>query len=786
MTETTISQTMNFNTDLKIVKKECFDADMMEIILRDKRFSKRDLGNLSRYKKGRTHSNIVEVVYHYGRGCEKHKLGRLYPHSGQGLQAFPRDIRNPLLEKNYWDCDMENAHYNFMVKLSTEWGLRNDAIKHYIAKRDECLEKVSSNRGVAKTAFLKVAYGGDVKLYSEFANDDGIEPDGDISIIEAVKAEVTPLVNYVWLNFKQYHSLVKSKKNPLFSLFALILQTEECKCLLAMDAYLKTQNRSMEIFIHDGGEVRKLENETKFPEHLLRGMEKSILTATGHTVKVVVKPIKHFLLENTPEVDKKTIITDDASACVAFYKKYGASVVRAIDGWYANMPNTNFWVMGDGYIKQLIIDANFKKNTEFGLLSYSTNHTGMNNIFKMLECCYNLYPLNENFIDEINQKTKGRIYFEDKYWDLIKRCWCDITADAIPLIYIKRPAPVKAFEEITDADIEDFYNKVFNMFRTSGDREMYLRAIARAAGGFIEDKRWNILKGMRNCGKGILQEQNKASIGEYISFIDPPMSKSFNSGDASEMRWLLTANCHLKRISFTNEVKGLAGKNKLTFDGNIIKKVIASGGDLIPTRMHHKGEIFVKNNTTTFMSLNEIPVCDPVDALDNMILFDMPYKFVEKEMVKDDIMYRESNPNLKSEIVTNELWRDTYLYLLTKYFKNEPTKISDMSFENKIECEEIASASTITNPIQLLNKYTKQDTEADAEGWVSTDDLRRILKPAKMSDQKMGRFLTERGYIRRKKTLKTKDLNGDDVTKQHQGYAGLSLRKTKDDDEDEC
>jgi hypothetical protein len=51
----------------------------------------------------------------------------------------------------------------------------------------------------------------------------------------------------------------------------------------------------------------------------------------------------------------------------------------------------------------------------------------------------------------------------------------------------------------------------------------------------------------------------------------------------------------------------------------------------------------------------------------------------------------------------------------------------------------------------------------------------------------MGRFLTERGYIRRKKTFKTKDLNGNEVTKQHQGYSGLSLRKTKeDDDEDEC
>ena len=36
--------------------------------------------------------------------------------------------------------------------------------------RDLCLEQLSSDRKTAKTAFLKVAYGGNIKLYNEFYN----------------------------------------------------------------------------------------------------------------------------------------------------------------------------------------------------------------------------------------------------------------------------------------------------------------------------------------------------------------------------------------------------------------------------------------------------------------------------------------------------------------------------------------------------------------------------------------------------------------------------------------
>ena len=68
---------MEFNKDLHIVKEEVYDADIMEEILRDvNTFPKNELNRLRTYKKSRKYGNKVDVIYHYGKGCEENQLGR--------------------------------------------------------------------------------------------------------------------------------------------------------------------------------------------------------------------------------------------------------------------------------------------------------------------------------------------------------------------------------------------------------------------------------------------------------------------------------------------------------------------------------------------------------------------------------------------------------------------------------------------------------------------------------------------------------------------------------------
>ena len=784
MATITITTGNVLSPDLKIVKTERYDADVMEVIARDTRFSKASLQKLGRYRKGRIHANEVEVVYHYGRGLETLRMGRLFPHNNLGLQSFPHDIRNPLLDKYYWDVDMENAHYVFMINIADKYNCRNDAIKYYVNNRDECLKRVSSVKRVSKTAYLKTGYGGNVKLYSDFYVDDGIEPEGDLTQVKEVEAEITPLVNAIWNDpiYKDIKKMacVKGKANPKFSLFALVLSSEECRCLRLIDEYLKTEDRDMDIYIHDGGEVRKLPNETAFPPSLLRGAEKYVLEHTKHHIKLVVKPMAHNY--SPPSTDGMISIDDDYNACIELKKLYGDRIVRGVDTWYVNLPETKYWEQGDEFVKQLIMIANIRKSTATTTVAYGSNTTGCSNIFKALCSAHILYPMNKDFIDEINIATKDKLYFEDKYWDFKLRKWFVID-EVIPLVYIKRPAP--DFTTITPADIAEFIDKVMNMFANTKDRNLYFRAIARGLSGNISDKVWYILKGMRNSGKGILQEQCNSSFGEYIAIFEAPMMKSHNSNDASEHRWVLTSNAHIKRIAFANEVKNMVGKVDLVMDGDEIKKVICSGGDKFAARTMCKNEVYVKNNTTAFMSMNKIPACNPADAMDTMVLFDMPYKFVEPSLVSEDIMYREGDPTLKDQVKNNSRWADIFLHLIFENYTDVPIVASDMNEIGQAECGLVAKASNATNPIALFNAAF----EKDENGWVSTADIKRVLAPAKLSDVKFSCFLKTRGFMQKKgKEITTKenvsktDENGV-VTlvevvrkKRPYGYTGLSFK----------
>jgi hypothetical protein len=316
------------NSDLCIVKEELYDVDRMDTILRDTNsYTKPDLGNLSRYKKNRKGGNIVTVVYELKGEGKKANLGRLYAKNCGSLQSFPSDIRNALLEKHYWDCDIVNAHYTILSRLADSWGLKTEAIQQYVQNREYELNKVSANRRIAKTAFLKVAYGGSIKLYNREYTD-GISPDGDISLLKRIESEIKIIVDNCWMKYERYHKLVK-KDNPKFSLFSLILQTEERRCLLAIDEFLKLNGRQMDIYIHDGGEIRKLEGEKEFPSDLLRKAEQYVFEKVGYPISLIIKPFQHCFVEpdksNSYESVKKTFEDNH------FKLMYPPCYVRVID-----------------------------------------------------------------------------------------------------------------------------------------------------------------------------------------------------------------------------------------------------------------------------------------------------------------------------------------------------------------------------------------------------------------------------------------------------------------------
>ena len=283
-----------------IVKKETFDPDVMKSLLQDERYAVSDRMRLKKYFKHRLHTNETQVVYNYGKGYESSQQGRLYPDGGMGLQCFSRDIRNPLTAKYYWDIDIENAHYVFAQHLAEERGIRTDCMKLYIENRNACLASVSTNRSTAKTAFLRILYGGDITLYDATLGE-YVEPEGDMSFLYSLREEVTALMERIWIECDSVRKHCLRKRNPKASVLSIVLQTIEKHILLTLDRCFTEKGRSMDVLIHDGGLVRRLEGETEFPPALLREAESILLAETGYVLTLVNKPIVHFY-DVKPEV----------------------------------------------------------------------------------------------------------------------------------------------------------------------------------------------------------------------------------------------------------------------------------------------------------------------------------------------------------------------------------------------------------------------------------------------------------------------------------------------------
>jgi hypothetical protein len=292
-----------------ICKMEKFDEEIMRQMLVDDRIPLENRKKLSEYYKHSRHTpSVASVIYTLSKSNAAKGIGRLYPMNGLGLANVRSDVRGPLLSKYYWDVDMENCHYNIALKLAKDNGLPHQSIAYYCNHRDECLALVNSDRKIAKVAFLKVAYGGDITIYREDYIDYGgnVHPEGD-ALLQKLKLEMTILAQHLWEKNPSLHKhkcgkenmAIEKQANSRYVLMSHLLQDIEKKLLLTLDAYLQTQERVLGVLIHDGGCVEKLDGEMEFPNELLLGGSTAIAQETGYVMRLAVKPMRN---DYTPPV----------------------------------------------------------------------------------------------------------------------------------------------------------------------------------------------------------------------------------------------------------------------------------------------------------------------------------------------------------------------------------------------------------------------------------------------------------------------------------------------------
>lgn len=508
-------------------------------------------------------------------------------------------------------------------------------------------------------------------LYDAHENINDFRLQGDLPIVQNMHDELKNIAQNVWGCFPDVATIVQKKRKvsdvqKLSSCLSLVLQTEEHKVLMAIDEKLTQLGRSMDVFIFDGGLVRKKDNEDELDESLLRQCEEYVKQTLGYDIKLAVKPMETSLVLNNDDGKKMIepqVIIDDVFAAKEFVKLMGDFIVYTDKELFVFDEEQGLWTNESVVIKQCV--NKFENELKFHQLDLDTgkekvyNYSGTEkNMMNMLKNVPTFCVKND-FFGKYADTSKGKLLFQDGIYDFTTNTFTEGFDPKIVFKYkIDRPFPKERNEEL----IKLVHTILFiNPFLEEDiPQSDYLRiGLSKALAGDYFDKKFYFAVGRSNAGKGVLTDALKASFQGFVgTFNAAALTFNENSGAdaAKKLSWVFGIKD--KRLAISNEVS----MNK-PFDGNMVK-MLASGGDEFDARTNHKDETKVINRSTMFCFVNDIPTVNPYDdGVGNRVRC-IEYKcvFTNEEITKD--FERMADPEIKTTFKTNVDYQDALVHVM--------------------------------------------------------------------------------------------------------------------------
>lgn len=276
--------------DSSITKTETFCMNMAKHLVSINGFDKDEQRRIKKMISNRIEGNKLKIHYSLGKEQKEEFGGRFCPDPYYGLATISRDARNALAQDFYWDIDIANAQVEILRQLANRKGWVTTALTQYCMDRDSLFaqfkQEKNMDRDASKRMFISLLFGGCV--YDSFP----------VWVKDVFYPEVKQLITNICNDNPKIYAKRKRywPNNAAGSACAIVMQTQERQCLMALDRYLSENGRHLDVLIHDGGYVRKLsghgQTETCFPKELLLGAEKYIEAATGYQLRVVQKDIE--------------------------------------------------------------------------------------------------------------------------------------------------------------------------------------------------------------------------------------------------------------------------------------------------------------------------------------------------------------------------------------------------------------------------------------------------------------------------------------------------------------
>jgi hypothetical protein len=675
----------------------------------------------------RYHMSTFTYSYSKNSAISRAGYGRLYSIENGSLERLEKTLRHSLCAGIYWDIDIVNAQPTLLSQLAIKHGLKLDFLTNYVKNRNEIINNFMSfynmTRDQVKEWIIKCIFG------------------SNIPELKQLQSELRALANELRNEYADlYNKVSKTKeKNIIGTFLAYVAQTEECKCLLAMNDYFTQNRRSVDVFCYDGCMVSVLENEAQFPIELLRGCEKYINDITGFDITLQIKEMK--CAEEFSDKSKKLIRRsdiDDVYMTKKYIEKMNGNIINDIDyGIMVFQEDIGFWSNESDILRKSIIDAQLTEETMDGIVNYSGYVNKQDIIMKQLPALVQTIKFCETHID----KTIGKLLFKDGIYDMETKTFTKgFNKDLYFAGRIDRNYPEKR-DEILIAKLNKLlFEDPFK--EDEHDVGIYQkRLIARGVAGHYEDKVMIWAIGETNSGKGVQSIALSKCFETYVSTYNPNAllyNKNSGADEAKKLSWVYPI--HNSRISIGNEVR----PNGL-IDISIIKALV-SGGDLMKIRKNFKDEEDRVNRSTLIYFCNDMAKFNSANenaTIERIKIYEYKLSFVNKPVDELEPWERQAVP-IKS-LFNEEEYKNAYFWCIMDAYSTKIPTPCRTALASAKEWIPTPKASFLS----CLQEAGYQIVKGDNEVFVPFSEIKTVLVENGvaygMTDQAIGRELNKLG-----------------------------------------
>jgi hypothetical protein len=612
------------------------------------------------------------------------KCGRYYANK-DSLQFTINEFRAFMLKDNATDIDIKNSQCTIIYWLCKKYDIECPYLEKYLQERNHILDKYN----LEKMDFIKmINYKNKIKSNIDFVNlfDNEmkyiqskfmkIEDFNDI--IELAKESINQKIYLNSDNFIYKYEQEHVKKDNLEGLVMCYIYFKyEREIINYLKELITTKNINIFSNNYDGIIIEgNYYNDISLLEYInINTIKKFNLPPY---FEFTFKEFVNYIEYNDETSNDEIIILNDNEGANHFLKEY-KNILKKCKGKYY-IKNNNTWINSlsdvEDFIDKKFLENNYCMLKNNKIIQYSKN---INCAINLRKAVLKKLEQDDTFENKFIDSTKYKLCFKNGVYDFRTKKFinwnkCDDVFTTIIIDYdFTENVEQKYIDEVNNRMLDPIFGY---------QKEKFLKYYARRFAGCVEDKQWLIFTGERNCGKSKIQNFLENTFQGYINTLNGGnfiYQKRIGIVD-DEKCLSFFANCKYKRVSMVQEIE--SDKN-IKISGTLIKK-FNSGGDKINARTLFNDPVEFKIQSSLSMSFNDIPVFEPKDCTETLILFNGIHIFKDKEYIENRKKNGATQEELKNylpadysinDLIKTQDWINAFLHLIISNYNDNAIKI---------------------------------------------------------------------------------------------------------------